>query len=287
MRRVSCLATEPESLLERVDRLLTRLEHLVPDPRSAPDGSALAYRWDGRHGLVPVHHPHQVDPADLLHLDRQKRRLERNTQRFVSGQACNNVLLWGARGTGKSSLVKAMLTQFAERGLRLIEVDRHELVHLPDIVEPLHGQPERFILFADDLSFDADDPAFRALKATLEGSVAAPPDNVVVYATSNRRHLLPEFMHENLQVRVEGGEIHPSEAVEEKISLSDRFGLWLSFPPFSQEEYLAVVAHWMQRLAAGPFTEQVRQAALQWALHRGTRSGRTARQFVLDYLAGA
>ncbi len=278
---------DPAALMERAEALLRRLEQMLPTPPAAPDGSALAYRWDPRKGLVPVQEVHRVEPSDLLHLEDQHARLARNTARFVAGRPCNNALLWGARGTGKSSLVKAMLSEFAARGLRLIEVDRHELTRLPDIVEPLRGRPERFVLFADDLSFDADDPAFRALKATLEGSVAAQPENVVVYATSNRRHLLPEPMGDNLDTRSEAGEIHPGEAVEEKISLSDRFGLWLSFPPFSQEQYLAVVAHWMERLGAGPLTPQARAAALQWALRRGARSGRTARQFVLDYAGGA
>lgn len=274
-------------LIARLDSLLHRLESLLPAPARRPDGSALAYRWDPRRGLVAVRHPHRVDPGDLLHLERQRRALERNTERFVTGTPCNNALLWGARGTGKSSLVKAMLQRFGDRGLRLVEVDRHELVRLPEIVEPLHGLPQRFVIFADDLSFDADDPAFRALKAVLDGSIAAPPDNVVVYATSNRRHLLPEFLKENLEARTENGEIHPGEAVEEKISLSDRFGLWLSFPPFTQDQYLAVVAHWMARMGAGDLDEATRRAALQWALARGSRSGRTARQFVLAHLAGA
>jgi predicted AAA+ superfamily ATPase len=278
---------DPGAVVARLQQLLDRLEAILPAPASGPDGSALAYRWDARRGLVPVAHPQRVDPADLLHLERQRRALERNTERFVAGLPCNNALLWGARGTGKSSLVKSLLTPFAERGLRLIEVDRHELTRLPEIVEPLHGRSERFVVFADDLSFDADDPAFRALKAVLDGSIAAPPDNVVVYATSNRRHLMPEFLRENLEVQRQDEEIHPGEAVEEKIALSDRFGLWLSFPPFTQDQYLAVVAHWMARLGAGPLTDEIRQAALRWALARGTRSGRTARQFVLAHLAGA
>jgi len=273
-------------VLERLERLLERVESLLPARASEPDGTALAYRWDPQRGLVAVHHPHRVEASDLLHLERQQRALERNTARFVAGRPCNNALLWGARGTGKSSLVKAMLGPFAEQGLRLIEVDRHELTRLPEIVEPLHGRTERFILFADDLSFEADDPAFRALKAVLDGSIAAPPDNVVVYATSNRRHLMPEFLGENLDTQTRDGEIHPGEAIEEKISLSDRFGLWLSFPPFTQEQYLAVVAHWLERLGAGPLDEALRREALQWALARGTRSGRTARQFVLAHLAG-
>jgi hypothetical protein len=217
-------------------------------------------------------------------MDRQKAEVMRNTEQFVTGRPANNVLLWGSRGTGKSTLVKAVFNAFAPRGLRLIEVETHDLVDLPDIVERLHGRRERFLLYCDDLSFEADDPSYKALKAVLEGSIAAPPDNVLVYATSNRRHLMPEPQRDNLESRLVGGEIHHGEAVEEKISLSERFGLWLSFYPFDQEQYLAIAGHWLRRLGSvGPEAPEVRSAALQWALARGSRSGRVARQFALDW----
>ncbi len=233
---------------------------------------------------APSGYPHAVALDDLLCMDRQKAEVVRNTEQFVSHRPANNVLLWGSRGTGKSTLVKAVFNAFAPRGLRLIEVETHDLVDLPDIVERLYGRPERFVLYCDDLSFEADDPSYKALKAVLEGSIAAPPDNVLVYATSNRRHLMPEPQRENLDSRLVGGEIHHGEAVEEKISLSERFGLWLSFYPFDQEQYLAIADHWLRRLGApGVEVPEVRAGALQWALGRGSRSGRVARQFALDW----
>ncbi len=221
-------------------------------------------------------------------MDEQKQTLERNTRQFVAGLPCNNALLWGARGTGKSSLIKALLQEYQQQGLRLIEVEPTDLVDLPDVVEPLAGRRERFIVFADDLAFGADDPGYRALKAVLEGSVAVAPDNVVIYATSNRRHLMPEFMAENREAQAVDGEIHPGESVEEKVSLSERFGLWLSFHPFPQDDYLTIVESWLARLDSGlAFDEEARQAALQWALARGSRSGRVARQFALDWAGRA
>jgi hypothetical protein len=235
-----------------------------------------------------VARPASVALSDLQGIDEQKTALARNTRQFVAGLPCNNALLWGARGTGKSSLVKALLAEHRAQGLRLIEVDAGDLVDLPEIVEPLADRRERFVVFADDLAFDADDAGFRALKAVLEGSVAAAPDNVVLYATSNRRHLVPEMMQDNRDTRAVDGEIHPGEAVEEKISLSERFGLWLSFHPFRQDAYLEIVAAWLQRIDPElPFDEDARQAALQWALARGARSGRVARQFALDWAGRA
>jgi len=280
-----------KKLIGRVDRLLDRIEPLLPEPSRPTDHDALAYRWRrvaGGGALRPVHHPHVVALDDLLCLDHQKAEVVRNTRQFVGGRPANNVLLWGARGTGKSTLIKAVFNAFAAEGLRLVEVDKHDLVDLPEIVDQLRDRPERFVLYCDDLSFEADDPSYKALKAVLEGSIVAPPDNVLVYATSNRRHLLPEFYRENLEARVVDGEIHQGEAVEEKISLSERFGLWLSFYPFTQDDYLRISDHWLDRLGAGATADPaIRAAALQWALARGSRSGRVAHQFALDWAGRA
>ncbi|MCB1954623.1 MAG: ATP-binding protein, partial [Rhodocyclaceae bacterium] len=232
------------ALLARAERVLDRLESLLPGPVEAPDwNAATAFRWRRRQGraqLEPVTAPHRIRLSDLKDVDQQKQRIEQNTRQFLAGRHANNVLLTGARGTGKSSLVKAVLTAHAKQGLRLIEVDKTDLIDLPDIVELVRNRPERFILFCDDLSFEEGEAAYKALKSVLDGSVAAVADNVLIYATSNRRHLMPEYMDENLQARHVDGEVHPGEAVEEKISLSERFGLWLSFYPFSQDEYLHV-----------------------------------------------
>lgn len=215
-------------------------------------------------------------------MERQKEEITRNTRQFVEGRGANNVLLWGSRGTGKSSLIKAVLNAFSDRGLRLIEVQKHDLIDLPDIVDQFHNRPERFILFSDDLSFEGDDPGYKSLKAALDGSIAAPPENVLIYATSNRRHLLPEYMSENLEARMVDDELHQSEGTEEKVSLSERFGLWLSFYPFNQEQYLMIVDHWLQQ--KGYATDAAARAeALRWARMRGSRSGRVAFQFALDW----
>jgi predicted AAA+ superfamily ATPase len=250
---------------------------------------AIAYRWrrpvSGRAGhLQPVTHPHRIQLDDLLGIDTQKADLDRNTRQFVKGLPANNALLWGSRGTGKSSLIKALLNEYAGQGLRLIEAESGELSDLPDIVEPLHGRKERFIIFADDLSFEANDPGYKALKAVMDGSIAAAPDNVLIYATSNRRHLMPEFHSENEQARLIDTEIHHGEAVEEKISLSERFGLWLSFYPFNQDLYLAIVRHHLAALGVKRAdTEAIRSEALRYALSRGSRSGRVAWQFARDW----
>lgn len=275
-------------VLDRVEQLLSRVDSRLADQDCAPDWSASAYRWVRRHGrgrLQAVPHPQLLDLDGLLGIDRQKQLLERNTRQFLAGLPANNALLWGARGTGKSSLIRGLLTRYADQGLRVIEVDRSDLIDLPDIVEPLHGRPECFLIYADDLSFEADDASYKALKATIEGSLAAPPENVLIYATSNRRHLLPEYQSENQDTQNIDGEIHPGEAVEEKVSLSERFGLWLSFHPFNQDEYLDIVQSCLQRFDQPVLNAQTRELALRWALQRGSRSGRVAWQFARD-LAG-
>lgn len=274
--------------LARAGILLDRLEALLPAAQAGePDWSAPAFRWrreGGRGWLQAMPRPHAIGLADLQGIDRQKDILAQNTRQFVHGRPANNVLLTGARGTGKSSLVKALLTEFRDQGLRIIEMDKHHLVDLPDMVPLLETRPERFLIFCDDLSFDADEPAYKALKVVLDGSVSAPPDNVLIYATSNRRHLMPEYMEENRQARVVEGELHPGEAIEEKVSLSDRFGLWLSFHPFDQEAYLTIVRHWLAHFGIQePPGEELRLEALRWAQTRGTRSGRTAWQFARDF----
>jgi predicted AAA+ superfamily ATPase len=278
-----------ETLISRAEALIDRLEAVLPQPLSAPDwSSSVAFRYRRRRGsgvIEPVRHRSTIRLADLREVEPQKERLVRNTAQFVAGRSANNVLLTGARGTGKSSLIKAVLNEYASQGLRLIEVDKADLVDLPDLVDLVAERPERFVVFCDDLSFDEGEPGYKALKSILDGSVAQPADNVLIYATSNRRHLLPEYMKENLSYQhTEDGEVHPGEVVEEKISLSERFGLWISFYPFTQAEYLAIVAQWLrwhgideERIAAA------RQPSLVWALERGSRSGRVAYQFARDF----
>lgn len=278
-----------ESLSNRVEALIARLESLLVPESDLPDWqAATAYRWrnqNGRGFLKPVPHPHRIRLADLRGVDEQKKTLERNTRQFVAGQPANNVLLTGARGTGKSSLVKALLHQFAAKGLRLIEVEKHNLGDLPEIVDLIFGRPERFILYCDDLAFGAEEPGYQALKAILDGSIASHSDNLLVYATSNRRHLMPEYLAENLATRHFGEEVHPDEAVEEKASLAERFGLWLSFYPFDQAMYLEIADYWVKQLGGVASDDALRQrAALQWALARGARSGRVAWQFARDWV---
>ncbi len=274
-------------LITQAEKLIQRLERLVPQDSPPPDwGVSAAFRWRKRNGrgwIQPVTHIHHIGLEDLQGIEQQKRLVETNTRQFVQGVPANNVLLTGARGTGKSSLVKAILNKYAGKKLRLIEVEKLDLIDLPDIVDQVAVRPERFILFCDDLSFEADEPGYKALKVVLDGSIAAASENVLIYATSNRRHLMPEYMRENLEAKRVGDEIHPGETVEEKISLSERFGLWVSFYPFGQEDYLAIVAHWLSCFEAGRLTEAVRQEALQWALGRGSRSGRVAWQFARDW----
>ncbi len=278
-----------DTLLYRAEQLLARLEHILPHALVAPDWAAsTAFRYRKRGGsgwLQPVRQVSPIALSDLKEVDGQKNRLLRNTAQFVAGLPANNVLLTGARGTGKSSLIKACLNEFADRGLRLIEVDKVDLIDLPDLVDLVADRPERYIVFCDDLSFDEGEPGYKALKSILDGSISAASDNLLIYATSNRRHLLPEYMKENLSyTHTDDGEVHPGEGVEEKISLSERFGLWLSFYPFSQPEYLAIVAQWLRHFGISEAAiASARQPSLVWALERGSRSGRVAYQFARDW----
>jgi len=281
--------TELERLIKRGEALLERVETLLPPVSPPVDWQAsIAFRWrrTPRGGFVqPVKNLHRIRLSDLYGVDNQKALIEQNTRQFVEGRTANNALMTGARGTGKSSLVKAVLNKFHRQGLRLIEVEKHHLIDLPDIVDQVAARPERFILFCDDLSFEPSEAAgYKALKVVLDGSVAATSENLLIYATSNRRHLMPEYMQENLETKHLGEEIHPGETVEEKISLSERFGLWVSFYPFDQDEFLAIVDHWLRELGCreGDIAKS-RQEALQWALQRGSRSGRVAWQFARDY----
>ena len=278
-----------ERLIERAEQLVARIESVLPQPLSAPDWTlAVAWRYRKRasgHGVLePVRHVAAMSLDDLKEIDDQKEKMQRNIEQFVQGRPANNVLLTGARGTGKSSLIKACLNSFAPQGLRLIEVDKEDLTDLPDIIDVVAGRPEKFMVYCDDLSFEDGEPGYKALKSMLDGSVVASTPNVLVYATSNRRHLLPEYMKENLTyTHTEDGEVHPGEVVEEKISLSERFGLWISFYPFSQDEYLAIVMQWLSHLKVAASLDAVRAEALLWALERGSRSGRVAYQFARDY----
>ncbi len=278
-----------DELITRADALLARLERWLPGPAVPVDWDAsIALRWRRKAAaqgvLEPILQVHRIDLRDLHGIDEQKQRVERNTRQFVDGHPANNVLLTGARGTGKSSLIKALLNKYAPRGLRLIEVEKRDLTDLPDIVELIHARKERYILYCDDLSFEADEPGYKALKVVLDGSVAAASENCLIYATSNRRHLMPEFMSENLEYQHVGEEIHPGETSEEKVSLSERFGLWVSFYPFDQDEYLKIVHVWLAHFKVlGSKSAEVEHAALQWALARGSRSGRVAWQFARDW----
>ncbi len=271
-------------LLPRIERLLDRLESTPAEPVDWKKTHAARWIADTRN-LRAIRHPHRIEAKHLLAIDEQKQKIDANTRQFVEGRPANNVLLTGARGTGKSSLVKAMLAKYAGKGLRLVEVDKTGLAHLPELFDLLPEAPQRFILFCDDLSFTADEPSYPALKAALDGSLSTPSDNVLIYATSNRRHLMPEYMAENLEARHIGGEVHPGEATEEKVSLSERFGLWVSFYPMDQDDYLAIAAHWAKALGANDYrSEDFIRAALQWSLSRGARSGRVAQQFSRDWV---
>jgi predicted AAA+ superfamily ATPase len=295
LRDYNKLAARVDDLFSRTEALLARVEALLPPAAAEPDWTSVkAARWRKRAGrgwLQPVPHVNAVSLDALVGIDAQKQAIDGNTRQFVSGLPANNVLLTGSRGTGKSSLVKAMLARYAARGLRLIEVDKADLVDLPDIVERIQAHKQRFLLFCDDLTFDAGEPGYKALKVALDGSIAGAAPNVLIYATSNRRHLLPEYMSENLETKHVGDEVHPGESVEEKIALSERFGVWISFYPFVQDDYLAAVSGWLAHFgvkpAAGAKERESRQReAIQYALQRGSRSGRVAWQFARGY-AGA
>ncbi|MGB4072873.1 ATP-binding protein [Pseudomonas sp.] len=281
------------SFLVRAEDVLSRLEPLLPAPRLLIDWrQSLAARWqrDGRSGfLLPLKVSLDLHLSDLIGVDRQREQLARNTRQFIQGLPANHALLWGARGTGKSSLVRALLAEHAAAGLRLVEIERDHLADLPRIVEQLAGLPQRFVLFCDDLSFEAGEGDYRMLKTVLDGSLERAPDNVLLYATSNRRHLLPEKESDNENWQRVDGELHPNEAVEDKIALSDRFGLWLSFYPFTQEHFLDVVRHWIEVHAAQAglawqWHEALEKAAIRWALGRGNRNGRCAYQFARDWV---
>jgi len=283
------MTKKADQVFARAEQMLTKLETLLaPQPAPIVWDSSIAYRWrrvpnaPGR--LQPVRHVHRIELSDLQGIGAQIARVEQNTRQFMDGRPANNVLLTGARGTGKSSIVKGLLNKYYRRGLRLIEIDKSDLVELPAITELVSARPERFILFCDDLTFEAGEPGYIALKVALDGSIATTSENLLIYATSNRRHLMPEYMAENLETKYVGEEIHPGETVEEKISLSERFGLWVSFYPFDQDEYLAIVSHWLQRLGcSADQAKRARDEALQWALQRGSRSGRVAYQFARDW----
>jgi predicted AAA+ superfamily ATPase len=282
--------TDLTALTTRALRVLAQLEAYLPPAPPDIDWTAHAFRWrkrGARGWLDAVRHVARIAPDDLQHIGRQKDIIDRNTRQFLRGKPANNVLMTGARGTGKSSLVKAMLAQYGAEGLRLIEVDKSDLGDLADIVELVAGRPERYVVFCDDLSFEEGEAGYKALKSVLDGSVSASGDNVLIYATSNRRHLMPEYMSENLQAKHQSdGEIHPGETVEEKISLSERFGIWLSFYPFKQDDYLDIVHHWLRVLGCPEaHIAESRTEALQWALERGSRSGRVAHQFARDWSA--
>jgi len=281
-----------ERLIERAEALISRIEQVLPLPLQEPKNwnESIAWRYrrrsTGQALLEPVRHVAPLGLNELVEIEPQKEKIQRNTEQFVNGKPANNVLLTGARGTGKSSLIKACLNAYAPRGLRLIEVDKSDLVDLPDIVEVVSARPEKFIIFCDDLSFEDGESSYKALKSILDGSVAASTANVLIYATSNRRHLLPEYMKENESyTHTADGEVHPGEAIEEKVSLSERFGLWVSFYPFSQAEYLAIVGQWLRSQGLSESAiEASHPEALVWALERGSRSGRVAYQFSRDFV---
>lgn len=278
---------EFDHLIARLEQLIDRVEGLLPAAVPATDWSASAFRWralaSGRGYLQAVAHPHKVDLNSLQSVENQKQAIVSNTAQFVAGRSANNVLLTGARGTGKSTLIKACWNEFSARGLKIIEVDKTDLIQLADILDLVSQRPEKYIVFCDDMSFEEGETSYKALKSALDGSIAAPSDNILFYATSNRRHLLPEKMRENLDVSYEGGEVRPSDTTEEKVSLAERFGLWLSFYSFSQEDYLVTARYWVEYLG-GTWGETSEFDALLWHRTRGARSGRIAWQFAKDYV---
>jgi predicted AAA+ superfamily ATPase len=276
-------------LSKELDKILARLDQLLPPPPPTTDWKAsVAFRWRsaGRRGaagyLQPVRHVHRIKLSDLRGIDAQIGKVEQNTRQFLDGKPANNVLLTGARGTGKSSIVKGLLNKYSSKGLRLIEVEKNDLVDLPAIVDQVGGRRERFLLFCDDLTFHGAEDGYIALKVALDGSISTTSENLLIYATSNRRHLMPEYMAENLATKYVDDEIHPGETVEEKISLSERFGVWVTFYPFDQDEYLQIVGTWLKSFG-GDFSEKTKEEALQWSLQKGSRSGRVAYQFARDW----
>lgn len=274
-----------EHLIARAESLIDKLETLLPAANPPIDWSAIAWRWVAKLGkgeLQAISHPHVIRLENIQFADRQKAEVVRNTRQFLQGLPANNVLLTGARGTGKSTLVKALLTEFSAQGLRLIEVERHDLTHLAEIVSLLRDRPEKFIIFCDDLTFEANDEGYKALKVVLDGSIANTSDNVLVYATSNRKNLMPEMFADNLPAKYTDGEIRPGDTIEEKTALAERFGLWLSFYAFDQDEYLHIAASWLKTFDIA-FDDHARLAALDFSLTRGARSGRVAYQFARDY----
>jgi len=284
--------SESDNFFHKANSLIDRLETLLPDARQKPElNASSALRWrhrDNRYWLEPVKHTSSIELDDLKCIDRQKTAIVQNTRQFINAVPANNALLWGPRGTGKSSLVKAILNQFKNEGLRVIEVQRQYLVDLLDICDAISNTDGRFIIYCDDLSFEANDPSYKALKAVVDGSISTTPENVLIYATSNRRHLMPEYMSENQQGRIIEGELHLSETTEEKVSLSERFGLWLAFHPFNQDQYLTIIDHWVMKMGAPvKDRDQMHQDALRWALAHGSRSGRIAWQFARDWTGKA
>ncbi|MEQ8427680.1 MAG: ATP-binding protein [Gammaproteobacteria bacterium] len=280
--------SETDKLVQRLHSFLDRLEPLLPpqaNPAEKYDGGAFRWRRTGNSGVIQkIDYPPHIRLNDLQCITRQKEAITTNTRQFLANMPANNVLLWGPRGTGKSSLIKALLNEFADQGLNMIEVQRQDLDQLRDITEQLRQHDARFILFCDDLSFEANDPSYKAIKVVLDGSLSATPDNVLIYASSNRRHLLPESMRDNVDSHMVADELHLNEAIEEKISLSERFGVWLAFHPFNQEQYLAIVDYWIKQLQTQvEDAQQLRKEALKWALEHGSRSGRAAYQFARDW----
>lgn len=279
--------------MSSIDQLAARLLALLPLPYAVEWQRARAAMWRRswwHSGFQSQDNVDDLELADLLHIDDQRAKLVANTRQFLEGLPANNVLLWGARGTGKSSLIHAILNEYHSQDLRLVEVHKDDLAQLPEILGRLAAEPFKFIVFCDDLSFEVNDPSYKELKSALEGSIFKTARNVLIYATSNRRHLVPEHMSDNQQARMIDGELHEGEAIEEKISLSDRFGLWLSFYPFRQDDYLSVVRHWVAKLAAQHGLtadlddENMRAEALRWALARGVRNGRTAQYFARHWI---
>ena len=280
--------SDTEKLIKRLDSLLDRVEPLIPTlPKAVAEFNGGAYHWKslGNNGYFhKIERPTNFTLTDLQCIDRQKKLIDRNTQQFLADLPCNNVLLWGPKGTGKSSLIKALLNEYQGKGLNIVEVEREDLKDLRKIIDILTDKEGHFILYCDDLSFEADDASYKALKVVLDGSLTNASNNILIYATSNRRHLLPEYMSDNVASKNINNELHLNETIEEKLSLSERFGLWLSFHPFNQDQYLEIVDYWLKKLGNNlDNNEFVKKASLKWALERGSRSGRSAWQFAKDW----